>query len=573
MRINLRTKLIMLFALIILSLAVPISFITNTIMVTTLKRERAARIQSEAMRLDAIVKNQFDIALTKARIMSRNPEMSRLLSRHDIGTLKELLKGYLDALDMDILAVVDKDSMMTGVSKSNVPLEENPYFKIFKDALSGKSTVDIVRRKTGYTIRAVVPIRHQQEILGSVLIAYQLGDKFANEVKRLTKLDIALLEESEVIYSTLKSFKHLDTSIVIRIKQQPELKPYVFGAQIDATPYDLIIRPLYFEGKDIRFSSIAILFSKQELLQMTQKMKHSIRLTTGTLSIMILFLSLIFARTLSKPITELARVSETIAEGDLTMRARITSRDEIGALAQTFNTMAQSLEDRMKEIHAYQAQLKSVFKSYVSEPVAEEVIKDPFTLSLGGKKCEVTILFSDIRGFTTLSEKLPPDEVVSQLNTYFSAMIDIIYQQEGTLDKFMGDAILCYWGAPAEVSDHAQRATRCAFQMHEKLKELNEAWKKQGKDTFQIGIGINTGIVVAGNVGDTRKMEYTVMGDPVNLAQRLESLTKEFKSKILISHNTYEKVKKHITVKNLGEIEVKGKQEKVVVYEATELLS
>lgn len=568
MRINLRTKLILLFTVIILSLAIPISFITNTIMVTTLKRERDARIQSEARRLDAIVKNQFDIALIKARIMSQNPELSRILSRHDTDKLKELLKGYLDALDVDILAVVAQDSMMTGVSKSNVPLEENPYFKIFKDARSGKSTVDIVRRKTGYTIRAVVPIRHQKEILGSVLIAYQLGDKFANDIKRLTKLDVALLEESEVIYSTLKSFKHLDTSIVVHIKQQPELKPYVFGAKIDTTSYDLIIRPLYFEGKDIRFSSIAILFSKAELLQMTQKMQRSIRLTTGILSIVILFISLIFARTLSKPITELAHVSETIAQGDLSMRARITSRDEIGALAQTFNTMAQSLEDRMKEIHAYQAQLKSVFKSYVSEPVAEEVIKDPFTLSLGGKKCEVTILFSDIRGFTTLSEKLPPDEVVSQLNTYFSAMIDIIYQQEGTLDKFMGDAILCYWGAPAEIPDHAQRALRCGFQMQEKLKELNEAWKKQGKDTFQIGIGINTGIVVAGNVGDTRKMEYTVMGDPVNLAQRLESLTKEFKSKILISHNTYEKVKEHITIKNLGEIEVKGKTEKITVYEA-----
>ena len=146
-------------------------------------------------------------------------------------------------------------------------------------------------------------------------------------------------------------------------------------------------------------------------------------------------------------------------------------------------------------------------------------------------------------------------------------MIDIIVKYEGTLDKFMGDCIMCYWGAPIEVADNAERAIKCAMEMQEKLQELNKKWQSEGKVLFDIGIGINTGEVVAGNIGDIRKMEYTVIGDNVNLAQRLEGLTSELKSKILISGSTYNKTKELVEVRKLEAVEVKGKSEKVGVWE------
>jgi adenylate cyclase len=212
--------------------------------------------------------------------------------------------------------------------------------------------------------------------------------------------------------------------------------------------------------------------------------------------------------------------------------------------------------------------IRKMFSSYVSKRIVDELIRDPSKAKLGGDRKEITVLFSDIRGFTAFSEKHQPEEVVSLLNEYLGAMTNIVFEYEGTLDKFVGDAIMALWGAPVGQPDHAERAVRCALTMIEKLQDLQKKWIAEGRHAIDIGIGINTGDMVVGNMGaEGKKMDYTVIGDNVNLGARLEGLTRQYNNHIIISEFTYSKVKDIVEVNELGSVTVKGKQKPVVIYD------
>ena len=212
--------------------------------------------------------------------------------------------------------------------------------------------------------------------------------------------------------------------------------------------------------------------------------------------------------------------------------------------------------------------IRSIFSRYVSKPLVDELLKMQ-EIKLGGEKKIITILFSDIRGFTTMSENMTPEQVVGILNEYLTEMTDVIFLNSGTLDKFIGDAVMALFGTPFFVKDHAMRAVRTGWEMKHRLAELNKKWESEGKRTLKIGIGINSGEVVAGNMGSLKRMEYTVIGDAVNLASRLESLNKELGTEMLISEATYKMVEPKVSVRKFENVKVKGKQEAMTVYEVT----
>jgi len=213
--------------------------------------------------------------------------------------------------------------------------------------------------------------------------------------------------------------------------------------------------------------------------------------------------------------------------------------------------------------------LMSTLCRYVTRQVAEEILKDRDRLKLGGTRSSVSVLFSDIRNFTTISENSTAEEVVHMLNDYFTRMLDPVFRYDGTLDKFIGDAIMAIFGAPVPLPDHAERACRAAVAMAAELERLQAKWAAEGREPFRMGIGINTGEMVVGNLGSEQLFDYTVVGDGVNLGARLESLNKEYETKhhIIISESTYEAAKDKLEVRRLGEVTVKGKTRPVVVYE------
>jgi len=213
-------------------------------------------------------------------------------------------------------------------------------------------------------------------------------------------------------------------------------------------------------------------------------------------------------------------------------------------------------------------QLKKAFSNYVSPDLVREIEKHPDKLVLGGEQRELTILFSDIRGFTTVSESLSPPELVKLLNEYLSPMTRIVLEEKGTLDKFIGDAVMALFNAPLDVPDHAVRACTAAVRMLDKLKLLNSGFAERGMHTLDIGIGINTGPAVVGNMGADIRFDYTAIGDAVNLASRLEGLNKYYGSHILVSEDTRSQVPSgHFTFREVDRVKVKGKHLPVVMFE------
>ncbi|HZS12317.1 MAG TPA: adenylate/guanylate cyclase domain-containing protein [Nitrospirales bacterium] len=212
-------------------------------------------------------------------------------------------------------------------------------------------------------------------------------------------------------------------------------------------------------------------------------------------------------------------------------------------------------------------QLRQVFDRYMGADVVEEITRDPERVRLGGERRELTILFSDVAGFTSVSEKLPPEALVELLNEYLSDMTAIIFQHRGNVNKYLGDGIMAIFGAPLDDAHHARQACYAALDSQAALVQLRAAWRARGLPDLSARIGINSGPVVVGNVGSSARMEYTVMGDHVNLASRLEGANKYYGTGILIGPRTYELASEAIEAREVDRLRVKGKQEPVTVYE------
>lgn len=242
-------------------------------------------------------------------------------------------------------------------------------------------------------------------------------------------------------------------------------------------------------------------------------------------------------------------------------------------LIQTAITYSMLVTYRVVNEQQEKKYIRQTFSKFVSKSVVDELLKDPSKIKLGGDKKILSVLFSDIRGFTSISERLTPEELVEHLNIYLQSMTDIIIKYNGTLDKYIGDAVMAFWGAPIEMEDHALNACKASLEMMESLKEMNRRWKDENKPILEIGIGINTGDMIVGNMGSAARMDYTLMGDNVNLGSRLEGTTKFYKIGIIISEFTYQYVKDRVVVRELDLIRVKGKALPVKIYELMDVIS
>ena len=281
-------------------------------------------------------------------------------------------------------------------------------------------------------------------------------------------------------------------------------------------------------------------------------------IVTAVLFIAILFIYF-FSKTISNPVKKLAAASDQIESGDFELNLKSKSKDEIGLLTERFVSMGKGLAERER--------LKDTFGRFINKDIAEKAAKGE--LSLGGETKEVTIFFSDIRSFTAISEKLEPFEVVEFLNDYMTRMVECVNITNGVVDKFIGDAVMAVWGAPVSSGTPEQDALNCvraALMMRAALLDFNKDRGGDKKPIIKIGCGINTGPVIAGQIGSNKRMEYTVIGDAVNFASRTESLNKPLGTDILITENTYNLIKDHVLVEQMPSVTVKGKEKPVSMY-------
>jgi len=304
-------------------------------------------------------------------------------------------------------------------------------------------------------------------------------------------------------------------------------------------------------------------------------------ITLCAATITAVLLLLLITSHLTNPLARIVKAMNGIIEtADLTARVEVEYMDETGVLAHTFNKMTEELDRAYSQIKRYafdavlsgkkEERIRQIFQKYVPSDVIERFFASPEKMLVGDNR-KLSILFSDIRSFTTISEGMAPDDLVNSLNRYFSGQVDIIYNRNGIVDKYIGDAIMAFWGAPEKHDDDALQSVLSGLEMIEALSGFNENQRKLGKCEFHIGIGINYGEVTVGNIGSERKMDYTVIGDAVNLASRMEGLTKTYHSEILISESLFEELRKSspncgLHYRLLDTVAVKGKTKGVRIF-------
>jgi class 3 adenylate cyclase/HAMP domain-containing protein len=296
-----------------------------------------------------------------------------------------------------------------------------------------------------------------------------------------------------------------------------------------------------------------------------------------------LALLIVFIRYITNPMGQVVEaMKQIITAGDLSRRVELEYGDEVGELGHTFNLMTGELEKAYNQIKSYafraavaqrkEQKIRHIFQKYVPADVIDQFFSNPESMLVGDKR-QLAVMFSDIRGFTTISEKLPPEEIVESLNAYFSPMVDVVQAHGGIVDKYIGDAIMAFFGAPVKHDNDALQAVNAGFGMLEALAAFNTRQTQRGRATFAVGIGINFGEVTVGNIGSEKKMDYTVIGDMVNLASRLEGLTKLYRVPFLVSESVQRLVAAKVHCRLADRVVVKGKTESTAVYVPSRKLS
>ncbi|MBI3098924.1 MAG: HAMP domain-containing protein, partial [Planctomycetes bacterium] len=327
-----------------------------------------------------------------------------------------------------------------------------------------------------------------------------------------------------------------------------------FDASIDGSPFFVVLRAIHPEGApEPIFTGLYI--SLKTLVDFRNRMRALLLSVAGAAILLSLFTSMLLARGVSRPVHDLVDGTVRVASGEYSHHIDVRSRDELGDLATAFNKMAGDLATKEK--------IRGVLNKVVAKDVAEELLKGD--LGLGGRRMKVSLIFADLRGFTAMSQGMSPEKIVAMLNEHMTAMSAEILACKGIVDKYVGDEIIGVFGAPKSYGDDTLNAVRAAYRMCRRLVALNEERAARGDPPLRMGIGVNTGEVVAGCMGSEEHLNYTCIGENVNLASRLCSNAKA--GQILVSEATRADTDPHVEYARLEPIKVKGYEEAIQVYE------
>ncbi len=429
-------------------------------------------------------------------------------------------------------------------------------FWIFRDELYQVATAPLL-------------FAHSGKSVGTIVMGYRIGKDWADDIKAASNGDVSFFVSGRMVATSFEASvsKHLSTVLPNVISQHSSGKASVGDddSRDEALPFRLdneefLGRTGVLPDTECHYVMSLSLTEALRPLRALQRELLGVGLATF---IFALFISILVANGVTRPLGGLSTAMEAVMNGDLATRVNVLTPREVAQLAGAFNQMVQGLSEREQ------------FKKMVSRSAAELVEK----LAVSGvqavhtsNKVETTVLFSDIRSFTTMSENLSPEDLVSMLNEYFEAMGKVISDCGGDIDKFIGDAIMAYFKSTPE-RDGAESAVLCAVQMQNEMKAFNERRRLKNKPEIQIGVGLNSGEVVEGHVGNSDRFEHTVLGDTVNVASRLEGECKKGKHmKIVISQATYDRVKRIVEVVPMGSTKLKGKAEEQPIYEVKALL-
>lgn len=388
-----------------------------------------------------------------------------------------------------------------------------------------------------------------------IILGFKIGKDFIDELQSESHVDISLTTRTGNKWATHVSTMNTPHTVILDevLNEQDWPTGSVIEMDLDTKPYTSFINQLPSWGRDETFAILQR--DRNEAMYPYYRLRLAL---TGLLGIALLgtvFGGGAIASSVTRPVRVLAGFARQIQLGNYSDKVEINQKDELGQLGNAFNEMSKGLYERDR--------VRNLLGKVISPEIAEELINKD--VQLGGEEREMSIMFTDLRNFTSLSEKRQPGEVLDFLNEYLTRMTKVIDKHGGVVDKYVGDAIMALFGAPIELENHAESAVACALEMIEELEKSNTAFREKGWPELAMGIGINTDTVVVGNMGSRDRLNYTVIGDGVNLASRLESVTKQYETPIIVSESTRNRATR-FNYRKLDRIQVKGKQQAVTIY-------
>ena len=511
-------------------------------------------------------KNQINIrnnALTQAgRLLSGDFAFKTAYASGSTATIESALDNHrqriganlmlLLSLEGDLVAATGSQTDKFSDTKGNIPFPD-----LIEQALNDGEASGMVSVESAiYSVIAVpllTPVPSAWIVLG-----FEVDENLIRQLQEESHAEVSIFTKADESWRTNLSTMPIETlsELIILLNQYYPGADLTFNLTINQNDYFTYISQLPSFGNELIYSVL------QRASSDALAPYYRIRLFLIALLLAALIVSFaaggVIASSVTKPVLALVRFARQIQRGEYENEIKVEQKDELGQLANAFNDMSKGLYERDK--------VRNLLGKVISPEIAEELISKD--VQLGGEERDMTILFTDLRNFTGLSEKRSPAEVLNLLNEYLTLMTGIIDKHGGVVDKYIGDAIMALFGAPLVLPDHAEKAVNCAMEMTSALNKLNIEFTRKGLPELAMGIGVNTGNVVVGNMGSRDRLNYTVIGDNVNLASRLESVTKDYQVSIIVSENTRH-LSANIKFRKLDRITVKGKQEPVTIYTPT----
>jgi adenylate cyclase len=516
------------------------------VMRTQLLDEANSRVRAARRAYIGDLDDRVTILKLAATLLADNQDIQRAIRDGDpvVGTAEA--KAFLELYPDSDIVLLRKDG--TAVAHVGCDSDSVAGLRLVVEALAGKPAEGLSGRGCG-SARAPTYLAARPTDAGAVVVGFRFTAERLVSTGKKAGIELAMVNhKGEVVHAT-PGFPAGGESISLDERRMMDVGDKTFV--VDAFTDDRLVSG---RGNAYRLVAARDVTRLKTRLYRNLGIALAIVLAAGIVAIGFGMRS---ARIMSGALGRVSDALLRLKQQEYVKVDGVRTGDELEDLATGFNEMVDGLAERDK--------LKTTFGKYMTEAVAEHVMAGK--VQLGGETFTATILFSDIRSFTATSEKMDAKQLVALLNEYFTEMVDVVMREDGVVDKYIGDAIMAVFGAPVRRSGAAVSAVRAAVGMREALVALNERLVARGEKPIETGIGIHTGEVVAGNIGSEKRMEYTVIGDTVNLASRLEGATKELGVAVLISQDTYDLVKDHFETRPVKEITVKGREQPVMTYE------
>ena len=566
MAISLRAKILISSLGLVLVLLVASSYVLNILVKGQVRRTAEADLRRTRTVFDANRAQRARHLVADSRLLSADYAFRSLVSTYDPATLRSAAQGFRQTLGSDLLAVTDERGILLAWTddpgRAGANVADTPWAAA---ALAGDEATDLLAEEGAIVQLTAVPVRPAAvapDVMGVLVLGFRLDDRVARELKQLTDSEVSLAVGGRLVASTLAPAAREALG-----RRLPEVRAARGPLDLDlgGERFLGLVAPLAPAGPAAGSTApqgpgaapvAIILHSLEPALAGLRRLQRGLWLVGLTAAGLALGASVLISKGITEPVRHLVEGTRRVAAGVYDAPIVVRARDELGALAVAFNGMMAGLLDRER--------VRSLMQKVVSKEIAEEMLRGP--VELGGEEREATILFCDIRDFTAWTEGMPPKALVRQLNAYLTAMAAAIDAQRGVVDKFIGDAVMALFGVPVPDPDHPAHAVAAAQAMMARLDALNAERGGAGLAPLRMGIGIATGTVVAGTMGSADRLNYTVVGDVVNLASRLEGLTKTYGAPIIISEATHARLAGRFGTRTLGEVEVKGKREAVRIF-------